>query len=230
MKTHKHILRLLLLIILAGMTMAPAMAQTNSVLAGQTTELAVAPVAGDTYVWELYENVNGLNFAVVPGNCPQTSADFVGSNMGASVFVKWFKTGTYFYKVTAYRDYGTFSCSINNLKIGKITVIESLPTAYFMDTSPICKGDTAYLSVMLTGTAPWSIDVSDGINTTTYNAITASPFILGVSPTTTTIYTVTRVSDANGVSLNVSNAVTVTVNPKPGSSHIYQYNPTSKKK
>jgi hypothetical protein len=222
----KHIiLRLLLIAIPVLMAMAPAMAQ-NTVYTGQTTPLSVIEVPGDNYTWELYNEVTGVNFAVVPGNCPASEAFFTGGvSTGAEVNVTWLEPGTYFYKVTATRA----GCTMN-LKVGKLIVVESDPTATIAQPLPVCKGDSTALNITLTGTAPWSIDVSDGTNTITYDNIMSSSFSINISPASTTTYTVTRVADAYGTNNTPSNSVTVTVNPKPGSSHIYQYEPGSKKK
>jgi len=222
----KHIiLRLLLVAIPVLMAMAPAMAQ-NVVYTGQTTPLSVIEIPGDTYTWELYNEVTGVNFAVVPGNCPSSEAFFAGGdNTGSDVNVTWLEPGIYFFKVTAYRA----GCTMN-LKVGKVTVVASNPTATLLQPASICIGQMATINLTLTGTAPWNIDVSDGTNTITYSNITASPFTINVSPSATTSYTVTRVADAYGTNNTPSNTVTVTVNPKPGSSHIYQYDPVSKKK
>jgi hypothetical protein len=117
-----------------------------------------------------------------------------------------------------------------NFKVGKVIVVASNPTATVLQPLPICVGEMATISINLTGTAPWNIDVSDGTKTTTYSNITSSPFNINVSPSATTSYTVTRVADAYGTNNTASNTVTVTVNPKPGSSRIYQYDPGNKKK
>jgi gliding motility-associated-like protein len=213
LKTHKHIVSLLLLIILAGMAVAPARAQTVNVYAGQTSELAVVQINGDTYTWDLYDNPKGVNFASLPGNCPSGKAYFPqGVNTGSTVRVTWLAPGIYFYRVVARR----FGCTMN-VKIGKINVLEVLIKATISQPPPVCVGQTAKLSITLPGIAPWTIDVSDGVNTVTYgnNDITSNPFIINVSPSKTTTYTVTRVNDANGVMLMFSNSVRVIVNPDP---------------
>jgi len=104
----------LLLLLLA---LAPARAETVVYL-GKTTNLTVIEVKGNSYEWELYDDPS-VDFAVLPGNCPVTSATFDGSHIGANVRVKWLKTGIYFFKVTA-RD--ALGCT-NNLKVGIIRVI-----------------------------------------------------------------------------------------------------------
>jgi len=221
MKRPKYILlRLLLVAIPLLMAMAPAVAQT-SVYTGQATELSVVAVPGDTYSWELYENVTGVNFATDPGNCPVSDAYFTGGiNTGSVVNVTWLKAGTYFYKVTAKRS----GCT-SNLKVGKIVVIDATPTALLLEPPPVCSGDSAILTVQLTGTAPWGIDISDGTQVYTYTNITTDTFSIPVSPTATTSYTVVKVSDAHGVNLNPSNTVTLVVKPRPVTSPIIQYGP-----
>ena len=115
------------------MAVAPAMAQTNTVYAGQTTPLTVVDLVGDTYTWELYNEVTGINFAVTPGNCPPGKAIFQGEiNTGSSVNVTWLKAGTYFFKVTAVKA----GCT-DNLKIGKITV------------SALCRGSLPDLTAIM---------------------------------------------------------------------------------
>ncbi len=220
-----NILRLFLVAIALLLTMAPAMAQTNTVYAGQTSDLGVEEVAGTTYTWDLYTDDVSINFAAIPGNCPPADAYFNGSNTGPMVQVTWVTPGVYYFKVTA-----TSATGCSNIRLGMITVLEALPFAVLDDPSPICKGDDATLVINLTGDAPWSIDVFDGTSTITYDNIMASPYILTLTPTATTTYTVTSVTDINGTNNNPSNSVTVTVNPKPGSSRIYQYEPLTKKK
>ena len=192
---------------MACMTVAPAMAQTNIVYAGQTTTLSVVPVAGDNYGWELYENVTGINFATMQGNCPGTSAYFVGTNTGASVLVKWLKPGTYFYKVTAYRA----GCTMN-LKVGKLTVLELKAT--ISGPGSICIGDMVILNITLPGKAPWNIDIYDGTTTTNLH-IPRSPFSLNLNPPATTDYTITSVIDDNGINHTASNSLTVKVYSNP---------------
>ena len=200
--------------------MAPAMAQTV-VYVGDTTPLSVAAVPGNTYQWELYSD-GSFNFAEVTGNCPASSAVFAGGNTGPSVNVKWLNSGTCFFKVTAYDP---VHCT-NNLKIGMIVVeAAALPTATFTPPDPICRGETGSLSVVLAGTGPWNINYTDGVNTWTVAAIATTPYVVTVSPKTTTNYWITQVTDKNGTCTIPSQSVTLQVNSKPASSNIYLYQP-----
>ena len=201
------------------MAMAPAMAETV-VYVGETSSLTVVQVPGDTYKWELYSD-GTVNFATTSGNCPVTSAEFVRGNIGSSVIVKWLKAGTYFFKVTASNG----STCTNNLKIGIITVKEALPTAVIASPAPICIGATAALSVSMTGVGPWEVSFTDGVRRWTVTTIINSPYLLMVSPKTTTNYWITQVKDKNAINSIATDPVTLQVNPKPASSRIYLYQP-----
>ena len=199
------------------MAMAPAMAQ-NTVYVNNTTVLEVVNVPGDSYVWELYKDVGGVNFATIPGNCPIGEAFFVGGiNTGPSVTVMWTTPGTYFFKVTA--TGGT--CS-NNLKVGKMIVLDELPTAVFVPPDPICAGNSTNLMVELTGTAPFSITyLTDGANPVTINGILTTPYPIPVSPLVNTTYQIISVTDSHGTNSVPSPAVTLIVNPKPVTNSIW---------
>ena len=214
------VLRLLLALMPLLMAMAPAMAQ-NSVYEGQASDLSVIEIIGDVYVWELYNDVTGINFATDPGNCPAGNAYFTGSSTGPTVNVKWLTPGTYFFKVTANRG----GCTMN-LKVGKM-IVKPLPTAIIVPPGPICAGDSAHLTVILTGTAPWSITLTDGINSWIFNNITSSPYNLTVPeiPLVTTTYWISSVTDYYITNTRPSPPVVQVVNPLPVNSKIYQYGP-----
>lgn len=222
MNRPKHIfLRLLLVAIPLLMAMAPAMAQ-DTVYAGQSRDLSVIEIPGDNYVWELYNDVTGINFAIDPGNCPLGEAYFTGSSTGPTVNVMWLNQGIYFFKVTAYRG----GCTMN-LKVGKMIVLWAMPAAIIEPPPPICVGDSVHLIIQLTGTAPWSITLTDGVNNFVFNNITSSPFNLTVPliPLVTTTYWISEVTDAHITNTTPSPPVVQVVNPKPVNSHIYQYGP-----
>ena len=197
------------------MAVAPAMAQ-NTVYAGQATDLEVVAVPGDTYAWELYKDVSGINFVTDPGNCPPADAYFTGTSTGPLVNVMWVNPGIYFYKVKT-----TGGICSDNFKVGKMIVLDSLPTAVFELPTPICQGDTAILTVNLTGTPPWSITYTDGTTPVTISGIMSSPYQVPVSPPVTTSYWITSVTDANGTNNVPSPVVTLVVKPKPVTTPIW---------
>ncbi|SFD04046.1 hypothetical protein SAMN05421780_1331, partial [Flexibacter flexilis DSM 6793] len=101
---------------------------------------------------------------------------------------------------------------------GSATVtVKPLPTASLSGTGNFCSGGSASLSVVLTGSAPWSLVYNDGTSNVTVNNILTSPHTISVSPSTTTTYNLVSVSDANCTG-TVSGSATVTVKPLPTAS------------
>ncbi|MDT8308056.1 MAG: T9SS type A sorting domain-containing protein [Bacteroidales bacterium] len=78
----------------------------------------------------------------------------------------------------------------------------------------ICKGDTADILCVLTGANPWHIDYTDG---GTQYSVTAnsSSFIIPVSPSITTTYSILSVTDNHGCTTTANPATTVAVFPLP---------------
>lgn len=218
--TH-NILRLMVVAILLLAAVARASGQ-DTVYAGQSTNLGVVAVSGDTYQWELYNDVTGVNFVTTPGNCPASAAYFTAGSTGASVNVMWLQQGTYFYKVTARRG----SCTMN-LKVGKMTVLWNTPTATIESPPPLCVGEQVHLRIHLTGTPPWSFTLTDGTNSWIYNNIFTNPYdlIVPVTPTVTTTYWISSVSDLHLTNTVPSATVIQIIHPKPVNSKIYQYKP-----
>lgn len=109
---------------------------------------------------------------------------------------------------------GTGTCSVSATSATAVTATFNRvgTTATLTGTTSICFGGTASLAVALTGTPPWSLTWSDGVTST---GIASSPFTRQVSPTTSTTYTITSVSDKNG-SGTASGGATVTVSAGPG--------------
>ena len=226
-----NILKLLAFVPLL-LTMAPVMAQDDDVVyTGETTVFAVEEAEGMTYTWYLYNDVEGLNLAETEGNCPQSEAYFVGGvNTEASVEVMWLSAGTYFYKVVAEDD-----CS-NNLKLGIIEVEESLPTAFFEDPEDVCVDDPAEMTLVLSGTEPWSVTYTvefegEIIETETLTGIAETPHTFTVTHGEVGIYTYTVISvtDENGTNEEPSDPVFLEVLPRPVTSPIEWYDPLSGK-
>jgi hypothetical protein len=83
------------------------------------------------------------------------------------------------------------------------------------DSAAICSGSSATIHADLTGTGPWNVTWSDG---TVQSSVASSPASLTVSPSSTTIYTVTAVSDQTGCTPGTfSGSATLTVIPIPAS-------------
>lgn len=115
---------------------------------------------------------------------------------------------------SVYADVSNGTCE----SVATVTIqLNPLPTATLTGTSPICNGSSSTLELKLTGTSPWvvTIDNVSGFNNKT---VVSNDTTLSVSPSITTIYTVSALSDANGCNADLSTGVsaTVTVNPLPG--------------
>ena len=83
-------------------------------------------------------------------------------------------------------------CASTNAPTVTVTV-NPAPTATVSGSTAICTGGSAEIQAALTGTGPWSLTWSDGF---VQNNVAASPATRTVSPATTTIYTVTALTDA----------------------------------
>ena len=223
MKLRSHtILRFMLVFIPVVMALAQARAQGDTVCVGQVSVWTVVNVPGDTYTWELYNDVTGINLAVVPGNCPPTEAYFVGGvNTGDSVNVMCLLPGTYFIKVTA-----TDSCT-NNISVGEIVVEECYSYATLLEPAPVCSGDTAMFTVEITGApGPWVVTYTDGTTVWTEN-VAASPHTFPLIPTPTVPgsyqYWILSVSNPFMTNNTPGDPVTLIVKTKPVTSAIYRY-------
>src|SRR5450759_4386467 len=87
----------------------------------------------------------------------------------------------------------------------------AVATATVSGSATICSGTGTTIQAALTGTPPWSLAWSDGV---LQSDLLTSPATRVVSPGTTTTYTVTAVSDANG-SGSASGGALISVNTLP---------------
>jgi len=161
----------------------------KSVCSGTSATIGAAATAGHTYSWT--SNPSG----------------FTSTAANPSVTPTITTTYTLVETITA------TGCSATNTVV--ITV-NPIPTATISGSATICSGVTTNISIALTGNANWSVTYTNGTTPTTVNGITASPEVIGVTPGTTTTYTVTNVTDGAGCSATGTGSAVITVNPSPG--------------
>ncbi|KAA0255054.1 MAG: DNRLRE domain-containing protein [Acidobacteria bacterium] len=94
---------------------------------------------------------------------------------------------------------------------GTINDDDPLPTATVSGSGTICRGLSTTISAELTGTGPWDLTWSDGHVQT---GVGSSPATRAVSPTASTVYTVTVVRSAAGTGTS-SGSAEITVEPDP---------------
>lgn len=95
-----------------------------------------------------------------------------------------------------------------------IVSVEGLPSASISGTQSLCSGNSAQLSIALTGASPWDVTWSDGAAVTTVTGITASPYLVNLTPGASVTYTLTGVQNGCTGSITGSPAA-LTLNTPP---------------
>jgi len=112
----------------------------------------------------------------------------------------------YYYVIVS----STCSSPITSSVSGSVQVTNLTATLTITSGATINCGSTSNLSIAFTGTSPWDISYSDGVNTTTQYSIATSPYAFSVSPTTTTNYSLTSLIDGNFCTATGSYSLTST--------------------
>ena len=118
---------------------------------------------------------------------------------------------------TRYRRIAISSLGESDPTTPVIVTINAKPTSALSGTTTICNGASTNLSVALTGSQPWSLTYTDGTTPVNITGITASPYLISVSPTSTKTYSLTAVSDVNCTGTSFTGTPKITVNAKPTS-------------
>jgi hypothetical protein len=123
------------------------------------------------------------------------------------------------YSITAYTSMPNAMADTANandtLTKGSIFVKPMPQITGLASTYNICQGDTALLTGTLTGTAPWSITLIQGTQSTTISGITSPAFMLPLNPASTTTYTLQNLTDAGGCPNATPFSFQVAVSPAP---------------
>src|SRR5215471_9836897 len=157
---------------------------------------------------------NTVTFSAAASGSPAPGLQWQVSTNGGATFtaIPGATAGTYSFAVSLsdsgkqYRAWFTNSCGSVASAAATLTVA-SKPTAVVSGTTTICAGNSAAIQAALTGTPPWTVGWSDGAIS---NNVLVSPLTRLVSPSSTTTYTATSVSDAN-CSGTASGSATVTI-------------------
>ena len=182
-----------------------------------TTQISVmqSSTAGNNATATFCANNTTYNMTSLLGGNPDTNGiwtDAVG-NMVTNIFDPTTTTpGTYTYTVTAAPCPSTSADLIIN--------INSLPTVTISGLDTICIGDFSDLAFSLSGSPPFIVDYTDGINNFNVslnangnNNISGLP--ISHNPTSNTNYTIVGITDNNGCSNTGNGIAEKTVNPLP---------------
>jgi len=175
----------------------------------QTNSLATATISGSTTVCQgVAAPATAVLTFTLTGNAPWTinyakngGSPITISGITASPFTLTVTpggTGSFTYTLTSVAD-GS-ACPGGSVSGAAIVNVLSTSTASLSGSATVCQGQTATLTVSLTGTAPWTVNVSqNGGAPTQFSNIASTPFTITVTPANLGVntFTLTSVTDAN---------------------------------
>jgi len=216
-------IRLALGILLVVLTVAPAMAQkpVTHIVVNQhdTIEFSVEKWPGDRYTWDIYTDPD-LNFANENGHLDPAIYFVDEMYQGETVRITNLDPGLYFVRVMVWDEE---SCT-NNLLLYTLEILEVPMADLYGDEA--CFGDPTVLRVILTGTGPWEIIYTDGIDSQTVNlnGIAGQELIVPIVPLPleTTDYWITYIKDLGNGAENFTpgEKARIVIYPIPVSSKI----------
>ena len=219
-----HIIYLALGILLVALTVADAVAQktiTHIVVnRHDTIEFSVEEWPGDRYTWDIYTD-STLNFAHEHDHLDPAVYFVDGMYEGNTVRVTGLEAGRYFVRVMVWDD---VACT-NNLLLFIVDILDIPEADLYGDEA--CFGDPTFLKIVLTGTGPWEIIYTDGIDSETVNLIgdPGTEIIIPINPfpTKDTEYWISYIKDigSGGENLIPGQKVKVVIYPIPVNSKIY---------
>jgi hypothetical protein len=151
-------------------------------------QAGVTPPAGTTLSW--YSDAAGLHPTAAPNFNPQTA-------------------GTQ----TWYAQQTTGGC-VSNI-YGVTVEVKPRPTATLTGTATICKGQTTPLTVTFGTNGTYNFTIDNGVGGV--QDIATNPYNINVTPTASTTYTITALTDGtcSAVPVDLTGAAIITVNPLP---------------
>jgi hypothetical protein len=150
------------------------------------------------------------------------TSDFTINNVAVSphiVPVSPATTTTYTLKSLSDDD-NNCGAQASDLTGSAFVTVNTAPTANISGAETICAGDTAELTITLTGTTPWSLTYNDGTSDQGPVSISSSPYTLSVTPAADADYTLVSLTDNNScqaqpAGLTGTGSVTVNALPVP---------------
>ncbi len=120
------------------------------------------------------------------------------------------------YTITSLSDANCTATALD-LSGSGIVNVNSRPTGVVSGNATICNGESTNVSFTLTGVGPWNLTYNDGTSDIIVNNVNSNPYIINVSPSETTVYSLVALSDqqCTSVSSDLSGTATVTVNERP---------------
>lgn len=206
-------------------------ANTTYTLTGVTNPCGSGTASGTATANQISPPTASLSGGEVicSGNGSQLTATFTGN----SPWVLGYSNGTTTTQVTANSSPYLFSvsptvnttytavsvsmpgCSSGSASGSAVITIGSTAIASMSGGATVCSGQGTSLSVTLSGGAPYSFVYSNGVANIQVSGITASPYVLPVTPGTTTTYSLVSMNSTGCGSGPVSGSSIVTVTPAP---------------
>ena len=210
----------------ASFTATGAGTLTANATTGAQPNLGTSDISATKYI-NRYWTITSTVFTGISYNFTGTfvAGDVLGGANTASLVIRKYNAGWLSpssSSSTSTTATGNGFTSFSDFAAGEVGCTP--PTATVSGGGTICQGQQSVnVSVALTGVSPWSVTYSDGAVS---NGVSSSPLVRSVSPSSTTTYTVTAVSDSSGCSGGTSPGsavVTVTTPVTPsvsiGSDH-----------
>lgn len=151
--------------------------------------------AGNTFKLQISRENSDTKFYTIPSTATASSitATFPDSTKGGTFYLRVISSGT--------NPEFTVKGSVSSITIN----LSPLPVATLTGTQTILVGETAELKADMTGKAPWTFSLNNGIKDSVITA-NATPYIFKLAPKTTTTYAITKVTNGCGTGNGVGTA------------------------
>lgn len=172
---------------------------SQSICSGSTAAILSGTVTpanpGYVYLWQ--HSITGISWSTASGT--SNNVNYSPGAIGISMYYR--------------RIVSTSVCSDTSAPL--MITVNSLPAIVVSGNDSICAGENFTISFTLTGTAPWTINYSNGVNQYVHSANSALTEAI-IQPVVSGTYIVTGVTDGNGCAASsISGSATVNVSQSP---------------